>query len=99
MNMMRKKGFLSLAKESIAPGLVVGIIIAVIGIGVAFVTQERFKASADFMLSSTQEGQDYYTVTRSAEYMSRVLGEIVYSESFIGAVVDTGRVDANFLPA
>src|SRR3989344_440502 len=98
MNMMRKKGFLSLAKESIAPGLVVGIIIAVIGIGGAFVTQERFKASADFMLSSTQEGQDYYTVTRSAEYMSRVLGEIVYSESFIGAVADTGRVDANFLP-
>ena len=50
------------------------------------------------MISSTQEGQDYYTATRSAEYMSRVLGEVLYSESFITAVMDTGRVDQNFLP-
>ena len=50
------------------------------------------------MISSSKEGQDYYTATRSAEYMSRVLGEILYSESFITAIVDTGRVDINFLP-
>lgn len=98
MNFARKKGFLRIAKESIPQGLVVGVLIAVFGIVVAFVAQERFKASADFMISSTQEGQDYYTATRSAEYMSRVLGEILYSENFITAVVDTGRVDVNFLP-
>lgn len=97
MNFARKKGFLHIAKESIPQGLVIGILVAVLGIAMAFIMQERFKASADFMISSTQEGQDYYTATRSAEYMSRVLGEILYSESFIAAVVDTGRVDINFL--
>lgn len=98
MNFVRKKGFLRIAKESIPQGLVLGTLLVVFGIAAAFVFQERFKASADFMISSTQEGQDYYTATRSAEYMSRVLGEILYSESFITAIVDTGRVDSNFLP-
>lgn len=98
MNFILKKGFGTIAKESFSQGLVLGIVIAVVGVAAVFVTQERFKASADFMISSAQEGQDYYTATRSAEYMSRVLSEIVYSESFIAAIVDTGRVDVNFLP-
>ena len=98
MNFARKKGFLRIAKESIPQGLAMGILLTIFGIAAAFVFQERFKASADFMISSTQEGQDYYTATRSAEYMSRVLGEILYSESFITAIVDTWRVDINFLP-
>ncbi|MFZ2187879.1 MAG: hypothetical protein WAV46_04630 [Candidatus Moraniibacteriota bacterium] len=98
MNFARKKGFWSIVKESVSHGLVFGIVIAVIGIVGAFTLQAPYKASADFMISSTQEGQDYYTATRSAEYMSRVLGEILYSESFISAVVETGGVDVNFLP-
>lgn len=98
MNLIRKKGFLSLAKESFSQGLIIGIVIAVLGIATAFLAQDRFKASADFMVSSARDGQDYYTATRSAEYMSRVLGEILYSESFIAAMVNTGRVDADFLP-
>lgn len=98
MNFILKKGFGTIAKESVSHGLALGIAIAILGVGAVFLTQERFKASADFMISSAQEGQDYYTATRSAEYMSRVLSEIVYSERFIAAVVDTGRVDANFLP-
>lgn len=98
MNFILKKGFGTIARESFSQGLALGIAIAVFGVAAAFVVQERFKASADFMISSAQEGQDYYTATRSAEYMSRVLSEIVYSESFIAAVVDTKRVDTAFLP-
>ncbi len=98
MHFVLKKGFSTIAKESFSQGLVLGIAIAVFGVAAAFVMQERFKVSADFMISSSQEGQDYYTATRSAEYMSRVLSEIVYSESFIAAVVDTKRVDTAFLP-
>ncbi|HLC94890.1 MAG TPA: hypothetical protein VJH89_00230, partial [Patescibacteria group bacterium] len=96
MNLLRKKGLLTIAKESIASGLMTGVMLAVFGIALTFFAQERFQASADFMISSAQEGQDYYTATRSAEYMSRVLGEMVYSESFITSVVNTGRVNANF---
>ena len=98
MNFTRKKGFWTIAKESISRGLFFGIILAVCGILGVFTLQSPYKASADFMVSSTQDGQDYYTATRSAEYMSRVLGEILYSESFINAVVNTGGVDMNFLP-
>ncbi|MFZ2299614.1 MAG: hypothetical protein WAW00_00590 [Candidatus Moraniibacteriota bacterium] len=98
MNFILKKGFGTIIKESFSQGLLLGVAIAILGITTVFLVQERFQASADFMISSAQEGQDYYTATRSAEYMSRVLSEIVYSESFIAAVVGTGRVDANFLP-
>ena len=98
MNFARKKGFWRIVQESLSRGLAIGILFSVVGIAAAFIMQDRFKASADFMISSTQEGQDYYTATRSAEYMSRVLGEVLYSENFITAVTDTGRVDPNFLP-
>jgi hypothetical protein len=98
MNFIRKKSVFAIAKESVVSGITLGVVIVLIGIAVVFVTQDRFRASADFMLSSTQEGQDYYTATRSAEYMSRVLGEVLYSENFIGMLVDTGRVDGRFLP-
>lgn len=98
MNFTRKKGFWSIAKESFSRGLFIGVIFMISGIVGAFTLQAPYKASADFMISSTQDGQDYYTATRSAEYMSRVLGEILYSESFINAIVNTGAVDTNFLP-
>lgn len=98
MNFTRKKGFWSIVRESFSRGLIIGIVVAILGIAGAFILQDPYKASAYFMISSSQEGQDYYTATRSAEYMSRVLGEILYSESFINAIVDTGSVNANFLP-
>ncbi|OIP58368.1 MAG: hypothetical protein COZ29_02680 [Candidatus Moranbacteria bacterium CG_4_10_14_3_um_filter_45_9] len=98
MNFSQKKGFWSVAKESLSRGLFFGVVVAIIGIVGAFTLQAPYRANADFMILSIQEGQDYYTATRSAEYRSRVLSEILYSESFINALVDTGSVDANFLP-
>ncbi len=98
MDFTQKKGLLTLVKESILRGFSLGIFFVVIGIVSVFILQEPYKASVDFMLSSSQEGQDYYTATRSAEYMSRVLSEVIYSESFIKALTDTGIVDENFLP-
>ncbi|MBI2439425.1 MAG: hypothetical protein HYV45_02395 [Candidatus Moranbacteria bacterium] len=98
MNFVVKKSAMFIVKESLSRGFLLGLIIAFLGIASVFFVQERFKASADFMVSSSQQGQDYYTATRSAEYMSRVLSEVIYSESFIEAVVNTGRVHNDFLP-
>lgn len=98
MNFLQKRGMFSIAKESFPRGFVLGTVVAFVGVACVFIAQERFRASADFMVSSVNEHQDYYTATRSAEYMSRVLGEILYSESFINAVVDTGRIGTDFLP-
>jgi len=98
MDFQLKKGVSTLLKESIARGLFLGAFFALLGIGSAFVLQAPYRSSTDFMISSHQNGQDYYTATRSAEYMSRVLGEIVYTEKFIDIVIETGSIDANFLP-
>ncbi|HCJ45804.1 MAG: hypothetical protein GW815_00255 [Candidatus Moranbacteria bacterium] len=98
MDFIQKKGLLTIAKESVFRGVSLGIIFVALGIVSALLLQAPYKASVDFMLSSTQEGQDYYTATRSAEYMGRVLGEVIYSESFVKALTDTGIVDENFLP-
>ena len=98
MNFSTKKSFLRIAQESISKGFLIGACVAFVGVAGSFVLQERFQASADFMISSSQEGQDYYTATRSAEYMSRVLGEVLYSEQFIQSMVETGQVNVGFLP-
>jgi len=98
MSFQQKKGVSMLLKESIARGLFLGAFFALLGIGSAFVLQAPYRSSTDFMISSAQNGQDYYTATRSAEYMSRVLSEVVYSESFINTILETGDIDSNFLP-
>jgi capsular polysaccharide biosynthesis protein len=62
-------------------------------------TQKNFKSSADILVVQNQAGfSDYYTLSRSADYLSNVLMESVYSQRFIEEVMNSGKVDANFLP-
>lgn len=98
MNFSAKKSMVTIIRESLARGLFLGVLIAMLGVTGTFIFRDHYQASVDFMISSSQDGQDYYTATRSAEYMSRVLGEVLYSERFIQDLVDTGKVDVGFLP-
>ena len=71
--------------------------------GLAFVAViyfgPRYGVRTDYLISQENaQTQDYYTLTRSAEYMSKVLTEVTGSERFISAVIDTGKVDQSFLP-
>ncbi|QQS15728.1 MAG: hypothetical protein IPK84_05210 [Candidatus Moraniibacteriota bacterium] len=61
---------------------------------------KHFKVTTDFLVVQTGAGQsqDFYSMLKSSEYLGKVLAESVQSEKFIGAVVETGGVDGNFLP-
>jgi capsular polysaccharide biosynthesis protein len=63
-------------------------------------TQKNFKASSDILVVQNQAGfSDYYALSRSADYLSNVLLESIYSQKFIGEVMATGKVNSAFLPS
>lgn len=61
---------------------------------------KSFKATTDFLVvQNGSETQDFYSMLKSSEYLGKVLSESVYSEKFIGAVIETGGVNDGFIPA
>lgn len=59
----------------------------------------RYAVRTDFMVVQSSGSQDFYTLFKSSEYLSKVLSESLYSERFINAVIETGKVSAQgFLP-
>ena len=96
--MSMKKSLFKLFVSSLPKGILIGLFVALAGIGIVFLAQDRYRSSADFLVTSTQGGQDYYTATRSAEYMSRVLSEVLYSERFMNAIIETGKVNDAYFP-
>ena len=62
-------------------------------------SQKSFKASTDFLIIQNQiESQDFYSLSKSAEYIRDILSESVYSELFIDEAIKTGKVNSEFLP-
>ena len=96
--MSMKKSLFKLFVSSLPKGILIGLFVALAGIGILFLAQDRYRSSADFLVTSTQGGQDYYTATRSAEYMSRVLSEVLYTERFMNAIIETGKVNDAYFP-
>lgn len=76
------------------------ILIAAASFLFLIMTQSAFKVRTDFLITQSNSGsQDFYSLSRSAEYAGKVLSEAVYSERFVEAVVETGKVRSDFLPA
>lgn len=77
----------------------VGAVCAAAGFFVLLFTSARYEVRTDFLVSQEESNtKDYYTLARSSEYIGKILGEVVYSERFIDTVVETGVVNAEFLP-
>lgn len=87
--LLKKKGTLILS----------GIFVAAITFFVTTLVSPRIKVVTDFMVVQTNaQSQDFYTLFKSSEYLGRVLTESLWSERFINAVVETGKVSKTFLP-
>lgn len=62
-------------------------------------TAPRFKVTTDFMVVQTSmQSQDFYSLFKSSEYLGKVLSESIWSERFINAVLETGKVSKEVLP-
>ena len=91
--------FLLLMKKNIGFIALGGILLGSLSFLFLVINEKNFKVQTDFLIVQNQnEGQDYYTLSKSAEYLGNVLGESVYSELFVDEIVKTGKVDSEFLP-
>lgn len=62
-------------------------------------TEKPFQTKMDFLVvQANTSNQDFYSMFKSSEYLGKVLSESVYSERFINALVETGKVNKEFLP-
>lgn len=86
-------------KEKTAFMALSGLLLAALSFLFLVITEKSYKVSTDYLIVQNQSGsQDFYTLSKSAEYIGKVLNEGVYSELFVDEVVKTGKVNKEFLP-
>ncbi len=80
--------------------IMVGLLFAAFGFFFIILFDRGSVARADFILVQPNvSNQDFYTSFKSAEYLSKVLGQAVTSERFMQASLDTGKMDESILPS
>lgn len=76
-----------------------GLLFGALGFFALMVTEKPFQTRMDFLVVQANAGnQDFYTQFKSSEYLGKILGQAVYSERFVNALVETGKVNKEFLP-
>jgi capsular polysaccharide biosynthesis protein len=76
-----------------------GLLFGVVGFFGLLMTEKPFQTKMDFLVvQANASSQDFYSLFKSSEYLGKVLSEAVYSERFINALVETGKVNKEFLP-
>jgi uncharacterized protein involved in exopolysaccharide biosynthesis len=96
---MQSEQILPLIKRKLGAIMLTGILIAALSFLFLVVSQKNFKVGTDFLIVQNQSGaQDFYSLSKSAEYIGRILSEAVYSDTFIDEVVKTEKVNSEFLP-
>jgi len=77
-----------------------GVLLAALTFWGAIIANKNFQARADVLIVQNQNGySDYYALSRSADYLSQVLTESIYSERFIQKVAEKNIVNIdNMLP-
>lgn len=96
---MGNQYLLSTLRSKIGTLLLWGVLFGALGFFGLMVAEKPFQTKMDFLVVQTNAGnQDFYTQFKSSEYLGNVLGEAIFSERFVNAVVETGKVNAEFLP-
>lgn len=89
---------LNLAKNNLKTALLCGMLLGALSFLLLVMTQKNFRSSADVLVSQNQSGAtDYYALSQSANYLTSMLSQSIYSEKFLEDVVATNKVPANFI--
>ena len=76
-----------------------GALFGAMGFFGLIMTEKPFQTKMDFLVvQANATNQDFYTQFKSSEYLGKILAEAVYSDRFIDALVETGKVNKEFLP-
>lgn len=96
---MQSNQLLPLIREKIGAVILTGILIGALSFLFLVISQKNFKVSTDFLVVQDKDGeQDYYSLSKSAEYIGKILSEAVYSDLFIDEAIKTEKVSEEFLP-
>lgn len=96
---MPMTNFLALLSGKKGSILLFGVLVAAAVFFTETAISPRYAVRTDFMVVQSFGSQDFYTLFKSSEYLSKVLSESMYSERFINAVIETGKVSSQgFLP-
>jgi hypothetical protein len=90
--------FLGTARSKISTIILVSFLCAALSFTALITLSKNFRSGTDFLIIQNQsDTQDFYSMLKSTEYLGSVLNESVYSDKFVDAVVETNKVDADFL--
>lgn len=79
--------------------LLFGLVVSLLSFYAFIFTQKKYETSTDFLIIQDQEGsQDFYSLSKSAEYLGGVLSEAIYSTVFIEELKKTDKVEDNYFP-
>ncbi|HOF42452.1 MAG TPA: hypothetical protein PLF30_01085 [Candidatus Moranbacteria bacterium] len=96
---MQFNQILPLIRLKLAGIIMFGLLVAAFSFLALVVKEKNFKVNTAYLIVQNQGlNEDYYTLSKSAEYVGKVLGEGIYSELFIDEVLKTGKVNPEFLP-
>jgi capsular polysaccharide biosynthesis protein len=96
---MQNNQILALISRKIGGIILFGVFIGALSFFLLVVKEKNFKVGTDYLIVQNQtSSQDFYTLSKSAEYIGKILNEGIYSEIFIGEVAKTGKVNPEFLP-
>ena len=96
---MNLESMLRLAKKELGLIILIGLLASAASFAVLVVSQKNFRASSDLLVVQNQNGfSDYYALSKSADFLSGVLVESIYSEKFLDEIDSTKLVSGNFLP-
>lgn len=92
--------FLGLVRTKYLALLLAGILMGSLSFMFVVIKEKNFRVNSEYLIvQDVKTGpQDFASVSRSVQYISKVMGEAIYSELFIDEVVKTGKMDSEHLP-
>ena len=96
---MNAQKLVILAKKRLGSLILGALFVGALSFLFLVVSQKNFRSDMDLLVVQNQQGfSDYYALSKSADYLTSVLTESIYSEKFIDELDNSGlNVDA-FLP-
>ncbi len=96
---MGNQNIFALLRSKFGTLIIVGLLFGALSFFGLMVTEKPFQTKMDFLVvQSNANNQDFYTLFKSSEYLGKILSEAVYSDRFVDALVETGKVNKEFLP-
>jgi capsular polysaccharide biosynthesis protein len=85
----------TLSSKNILTITLFGVIAMLVALGISLWQTPKYKSSIKLLTVFNQTNIDVYTASKTANYITGVLGEVIYSDTFIESVIRSGSIEDN----